>query len=89
VLTGSALLGGVYYPAHVIPSWLQELSRALPLTYGLRAARQASLLGESFSVIGHDVVVLALCVVVLLPIGVLSVALALHYARRTGSLGHY
>jgi ABC-2 type transport system permease protein len=89
VLTGSALLGGVYYPAHVIPSWLQDLSRALPLTYGLRAARQASLLGASFSTIGHDVIVLALSVVVLLPVGVLSVAFALHYARRTGTLSHY
>ena len=89
VLTGSALLGGVYYPTHVIPSWLQDLSRVLPLSYGLKAVRQASLLGESFSIIGHDVIVLALCVVVLLPVGVLAVAFALHYARRTGTLSHY
>jgi len=89
VLAGSALLGGVYYPTHVIPSWLQQLSKALPLSYGLRAARQAVLLGDSFRVFGHDVVVLALYVVILFPVGVLSVAFALHYARRTGSLSHY
>lgn len=88
-LTLSALLGGVYYPTHVIPSWLQEVSRALPMSYGLRAARQATLLGESFHVYGHDVIILALYVAVLFPIGVLSVAYALRQARHAGNLGHY
>ena len=89
VLAGSALLGGVYYPTHVMPSWLPELSRLLPLSYGLRAARQAVLLGEPIRVFGHDVIILALCVVVLLPTGVLAVGVSLHHARRTGTLGHY
>ena len=89
VLTGSALLGGVYYPTHVIPSWLQELSRALPLTYGLRAARQAALLGDGLAVVGHDLLMLALSVTALLPIGVLCVAFSLRYARRSATLGHY
>jgi ABC-2 type transport system permease protein len=89
ILAGSALLGGVYYPTHVIPSWLQELSRAIPLTYGLRAARQAALLGEPLRAVGHDVTILALDVIVLLPCGVLCVAAALRYSRRSGTLGHY
>src|SRR5690242_10031945 len=33
VLTVSALLGGVYYPTYVIPSWLQQISKAMPLSY--------------------------------------------------------
>lgn len=89
ILTGSALLGGVYYPTQVIPSWLQDLSKAMPLSYGLRAARQVVLLGEPFRAVGHDVVMLALCVTVLLPVGVLSVAFALRYARNSGTLSHY
>ncbi|MFL5613861.1 MAG: ABC transporter permease [Gemmatimonadaceae bacterium] len=89
VLTGSALLGGVYYPTHVIPAWLQELSRAVPLTYGLRAARQVALLGMPLRAVSHDITILALDVAVLLPCGVLCVAAALHYARRSGTLGQY
>ncbi|HKW10821.1 MAG TPA: ABC transporter permease [Gemmatimonadaceae bacterium] len=89
VLTGSALLGGVYYPTHVIPSWLQQLSKALPLSYGLRAARQAALVGDGFGVVGHDLLMLALYVTAMLPIGVLCVAVSLRYARRSGTLGHY
>jgi ABC-2 type transport system permease protein len=88
-MTLSALLGGVYYPTHVIPSWLQDISRALPLSYGLRAARQATLLGQPFSVFSHDVIVLTLYVAVLLPLGTLSLAYALGWARHSGSLGHY
>ena len=89
VLAGSALLGGVYYPTHVIPSWLQELSKALPLSYGLRAARQVALLGEPLMAVSHDVIMLALYVTALLPIGILCVAISLRYARRSGTLGHY
>ena len=88
-LTVSALLGGVYYPTHVIPSWLQEVSRALPLSYGLRAARQATLLGQPFHVFSHDVIVLAMYVAVLLPVGLLSVGFALRHARHSGTLGQY
>jgi ABC-2 type transport system permease protein len=89
ILSGSALLGGVYYPTYVIPSWLQQVSKALPLSYGLRALRQVALLGAPFRNVDRDVVMLALFVAALLPAGVLCVAVALHYARRSGTLGHY
>lgn len=90
VLTASALLGGVYYPTQVIPSfWLQLLSRMLPLSYGLRALRQAALLGQPFAAYEHDVLVLAIYATTLFSAGVLSVALALRSARHTGTLGQY
>jgi ABC-2 type transport system permease protein len=89
VLTASALLGGVYYPTFVIPSWLQQVSKAMPLSYGLRAARQVALLGQPLHLVSHDVIILALCVTALLPIGILSVAVSLHSARKSGTLGHY
>lgn len=88
-LTVSAFLGGVYYPTHVIPSWLQQLSKALPLTYALRALRQSALRGESFAMVSADVGVLALQVVLFLGIGAIAMAAALRYARRTGTLSHY
>jgi ABC-type multidrug transport system permease subunit len=90
ILTASALLGGVYYPTHVLPSsWLRELSAAVPLSYGLRAARQAMLLGDPVTAFGHDVLILALFVAILFPAGVLSVVIALRRARHAGTLGQY
>ena len=89
MLAVSALLGGAYYPTHVIPSWLQELSTWLPITYGLRALRQAALLNEPFSAVAADVGILAAFTVVLLVAGALTLRAALGHARRTGSLSHY
>ena len=89
LLAMSALLGGAYYPTHVIPSWLQELSKLLPLTYGLRALRQAALLNEPFSAVAADVGILAAFTVLLLAAGSFALRAALRYARRMGSLTHY
>ena len=88
-LTLSAFLGGVYYPTHVIPSWLQEVSKVLPLTYGLRALRQTALRGEHFASVSSDVAMLAVQTAVLLLLGSVAIAAALRHARRTGTLSHY
>lgn len=85
----SALLGGVYYPTHIIPSWLQTVSAALPITYGLRALRQATLLGQGLGGVGRDVSILAVFAVGLLVSGGLAIAAALRYARRVGTLSQY
>ncbi len=42
------LLAGAVFPIDVLPSWLQVISRSLPLTYWLELIRR-SLLGSSFS----------------------------------------
>lgn len=88
-LTLSAFLGGVYYPTHVIPSWLQEVSSFLPLTYGLRALRQSALRGAEFAAVSGDVAVLALQTAVLLLVGVAAIGSALRHARRSGTISQY
>lgn len=89
VLTISTLLGGVYFPTRVIPSWIEDVSDFVPLTYGLRALRKAFLEGESLAGIGSDVAVLAGFAAVLLTVGVFVFWWSLQYARRTGSLAQY
>jgi ABC-2 type transport system permease protein len=89
VLAASALLGGVYYPAHIVPSWLQYVSGVIPMTYGLRAFRTTLLEGAPLQQVAGDVAMLALFAVVLMPLGILAMRLALRYARATGSLTHY
>lgn len=89
VLVASSLLGGVYYPTHVIPSWLQAVSAVLPLSYGLRALRRVLLQGASLGAVSHDLLVLAGETVVLLALGLGLMALAFRYARRQGTLAQY
>lgn len=85
----SGLLGGVYYPTHVIPSWIQQLSSVVPLTYGLRAMRRTLLDGMGFADVAGDVGILAALAVVLFLGASLLFAAALHQARRAGSLALY
>jgi len=85
----SGLLGGVYYPTQVIPSWLQVLSDSLPLSYGLRALRRVVLQDASFSDVAPDLLVLLAMTTVLFALGTLAIVLALRYARRQGTLAQY
>jgi ABC-2 type transport system permease protein len=89
VLIGSSLLGGVYYPTHVIPSWLEHLSGIVPLTYGLRALRRVLLDGAPLGAVSGDIGMLVLFTVTLAAAGTLAFDVALSHARRTGTLGQY
>lgn len=89
LVAASALLGGVYYSTSVIPSWIQHLSVAMPLTYGLRAIRQALLAGAPLAVIQADLIPLAGLALGLLLLGGAAFLYGLRHARREGTLGQY
>jgi ABC-2 type transport system permease protein len=89
VLALSALLGGVYYPTHVIPSWIQHVSSVLPLTYGLRALRQTLLGGESLTAVLPDLLILSAFAIALWVMGSVAFHYAIRYARRAGTLAQY
>ncbi len=44
----SWLLGGVLYPVTVLPEWLQQVSRLLPITYAIEGMRAALLQAVSW-----------------------------------------
>jgi len=86
----SNLLGGVYYPTSVIPSWLEHVSTFVPLSYGIRAMRRVLLEPEmAVGAIAGDLAVLVLFTVVLLAISVVVFSYALRYARHAGTLAQY
>lgn len=89
VLMISGLLGGVYYPTHVIPSWLQSVSDLLPLSYGLRALRRVVLQDASMADVAPDLLALSAAAVILFLVGSLAVTTAFRYARRQGTLAQY
>jgi ABC-2 type transport system permease protein len=89
VLALSAFLGGAYYPTTVIPSWIQDVSHFIPLTYGLRAMRQTLLEGFPIAAVLPDLLILAGSTVVALAVGSVVFLRALRYARMAGTLSHY
>jgi len=88
-LTASMFLGGVYYPTHVIPSWIRELAAFFPLTYGLRALRQIVLLGAPLAAAARDIESLVLAAAISVSSGAFLFVAALRYARRAGTLASY
>jgi ABC-2 type transport system permease protein len=89
VLLASGLLGGVYYPTSVIPSWIERLSDVVPLAYGLRALRHTLLDGQGLQMVLGDLAVLLTFATVLLATGAMAYRAALYYARQAGSLSQY
>ena len=89
VLLVSTLLGGVYFPASVLPPAVAPIAEWLPLTPGLRALRQALLLGYPLSAIGGELMQLAGLALACAVVGGVSLRIAFRYARRAGSLGQY
>jgi ABC-2 type transport system permease protein len=89
ILAVTALLGGVYYPTNVIPSWLKTISVFVPLTYGLRALRLALLDGRPLSAMAGDFAALIGFIVLFGAIGVFALRAAFRYARRAGTLTQY
>jgi ABC-2 type transport system permease protein len=85
----SMVLSGVYYPVDVLPDWLRPLGQLLPLTHALELLRRSLLLGEGFTQLWNELLILAGLTIVLLPLGVLACHLAIQVARSDGSLSHY
>src|SRR5205814_298552 len=86
VVTGLALLAGVYFPIETLPAALEAVGKALPFTWGVDVAR-AGLLG------GHvepaKLAGLFAAVVILLAVALLLFGAALRRACRAGTLAHY
>jgi ABC-2 type transport system permease protein len=87
--TWSGLLGGVFYPVHILPSWLQPFSLFLPITHALEALRQILINGASFAAVYDKVLILAVFSALLLPAGLAAFRYGLTIAKKEGSLIHY
>jgi ABC-2 type transport system permease protein len=85
----ATLLGGVYYPVSVLPTWLQSVARLLPITYALDAMRGALLDGAGWGELAPDLLALVAFCLVLFPVAQLVFRAAVRKARIDGSLTHY
>jgi ABC-2 type transport system permease protein len=85
----SLMLGGVYYPTTAVPSWLEQVSIFVPLTYGLRALRRSLLDGASISASLADLGVLVAASAAFFVVGLYAFNLALRYAKHKGTLAQY
>jgi ABC-2 type transport system permease protein len=85
----SFFLSGVMYPVTVLPGWLREVGRFLPLTHALAILRGALLVGAGPGELRAPLLALLLFAGALAPVGAGMFAYALRRARADGSLSHY
>jgi ABC-2 type transport system permease protein len=81
-------LGGVYFPASLLPEPLALLARAVPVESGLGAVRAAFLEGAGWRDVVPALLRLVALAAVALPPAALVFQLALRRAQRRGSLVH-
>ena len=81
-----ALLGGVFFPVTVLPTWLQRIAEWNPITHAIRALQLAIYQGTPATQLVRELCILGLFCVVLVPLGLLSWGWALRRARLDGSL---
>jgi len=68
-------LSGVFFPIQQMPWYMQDISKALPLTYASDALRKVMVLGSGVSQISTDLIVLIV-------FGVVMIAIALPVFKR-------
>jgi ABC-2 type transport system permease protein len=83
------LLGGVVFPAELLPGPLATLARLLPPHYAIRSLRETFFYGAGFPEVAADLAVVAGYALVLLPAGLLAFHAAVRRARRDGTLVQY
>ena len=86
-LTG--LLGGVMFPVHLLPDWLEWAARLLPITWALEALRKVLLGGATYSQVKMECFVLLLFAAIFLLCGISAFRYGLRHAQKEGSLLHY
>ncbi len=80
------LVSGVYYSVDVLPGWLRSISYLSPATYMLDGIRGALLDGQGIGEMGRILAILAIFGAILVPLSVLTFAVAEKWAKMTGRL---
>ncbi len=91
------LLGGAIFPVEIMPRYLPDyigpfmmkLSYFLPITYSLRAIREALLKGASLEMLGGEILALVLFALIIVPLSLLAARFAIRKAKEEGSLIQY
>ncbi|HZP57086.1 MAG TPA: ABC transporter permease [Dehalococcoidia bacterium] len=80
------LVSGVYYEVGVLPPWLRVFSHVSPATYILDGIRGGIIDGNSVVAEWHTLLALVLFGAVLIPLGMMTFAVAEVWAKKTGKL---
>ncbi|MHB8413069.1 MAG: ABC transporter permease [Candidatus Acidiferrales bacterium] len=84
----SGFLGGMMYPVSILPKYLQDAARLIPITYSLEGMRAALLGGASLRQLWPSLIALLIFAAILLPLSFFTFSWALRRTKITGTLTH-
>jgi ABC-2 type transport system permease protein len=82
-------LTGTMFPVQTLPKPLRDVAQIIPITHSLAGMRMALLEGASLGGVAHELVILALFGIVLVPSSLLFFSWTLRRARMEGTLSFY
>ena len=85
----SSVVGGMMYPVSVLPTWLQYVSRLVPVTYAMEGMRAALLGHATLRELWPSLAALLIFAAVLLPVSFTVFSWALRRTKITGTLTHF
>lgn len=80
------LISNLFYPLAILPLFVQDIAKLLPVSVYLDAIRLSLFQGAGPAAISSQIISLGIFAVVLLPLGFGVFYLALKYVKKTGSL---
>jgi ABC-2 type transport system permease protein len=80
-----ALLAGTMFPVSVLPTWLQYISRYVPLTHSLEALRKSLLTGAGIGQVAGSLLALFGFIVVLIPVTIFVCTMCMRWAKKNGA----
>lgn len=83
------ILCGITFPITIMPGWMQYLSKALPFTFGISAARTVMINGGSLALASHNIIICLLEGAVLMIAGRLGFAAVENKVKTSGSLERF
>jgi ABC-2 type transport system permease protein len=89
IVAGISLVGGLYFPVALLPSWIQWMSDVQPFTPAVELMRYVLLGMEVPGSALLDVVKLLLFAVILLPLSVVALQRAVRTSSRRGTIIEY
>lgn len=89
IIAGIAIVGGLYFPIAVLPSWIRWASEVQPFTPATDLLRHLLVDTPLAQSAGVDLLKLVGFVAVLLPAGFVLLRVAIRYGQRTGTIAEY
>jgi len=89
IVSGLAIVGGLYFPISLLPEWIRWMSYVQPFTPATELLRNLLL----SSPLAHPAIVelakITAFALLLLPVGVLLLRAAIRYGQRSGTIAEY